>query len=133
MRPGCPALVPKGSVGGHQEAGQLEPAGDCGHEIGVGRHPDGRIEMLDDHDLDPGSPETDEPFGRVTEDRRRSTDEDLIGVVIERDHGGPGAMARGRGAQAGQQERMAAMEPIERPDDEEEGPWVDTEVGWRAV
>lgn len=41
-------------------------------------------------------------------------------MVVEGDHAGPRAMSSGHGTELGEQVVVPAMEPIKRPDDEEE-------------
>ena len=115
-------LVAERRVRGHEEAGDRRPSLDRADEGVERRVPQPLVEVLDDGDVDPGCGEQPQPLVGIAQERRRGPDEDLVGVVIERDDGRPRRPAPGRPAELAEQVGMAEVEAVEDADDDEQWP-----------
>ena len=73
-----------------------------------------RVDSLPEMDL------AREPLGRQEQQWRRRAPDDLVGVVVERDHGGASATVGRLATKVTEQVRVSAMEPVEHADHDEQ-------------
>ena len=95
------SLEAERGVGRHQEAGERQAGPDPFHEGVIRCPPQGVVEMLDDRDRQPGRLEPFESFLRIEEQGRRRAAQDLVGMMVERDHGRRRTARGGLGSRGG--------------------------------
>ena len=117
-RPG--ALEAERGVGRHQEARDRRAFRDLADERLVRRLAQPHVEVDDDGRGHAGLGQPRHALVRVAQERRRRAGEDLVRVVVERDHGRPGAARGGLAHEVLEEVDVAQVEPVEHADDDEQ-------------
>ena len=112
--------MPEGRIGGHEEAVDRRPLGDRPDEGVVLRPAERIVEVDDDRHPHARGGQPFQPLGRIAQERRGGTHEDLVRVVIERDDGWRGTPAGRLMPQVLEEIGVASMDPVEHPHDEEQ-------------